>query len=141
MRDRKNAVGDDLARAYIGACYLEYESCRDGKAFSEQKFAELMRRHNLLPYDIVGKTDELSRLQDAYCDAVEQSFNAELEYGVQLGLESAKKTEKTGKSIDELDFGKDVFPEGHGGTLGPDSDSDWPIDGDNQRWTPTGGWQ
>lgn len=141
MRDRKNAVGDDLARAYIGACYLEYESCRDGKAFSEQKFAELMRRHNLLPYDIVGKTDEFSCLQNDYCAALEESFKAELEYGVQLGLESAKKTEKTGKSIDELDFGKDVFPEGHGGTLGPGSDSDWPIDGDNQRWTPTGGWQ
>ena len=145
-RDRRSAVRNDLARAYIRAWDLErnragYHLGSELPVLSEHKFAELVRKYNLLPYDVVGKTDELSRLQDACCDALEDSFNAELKYGVQLGLKSAKKAEKSGKSIDDLDFDTDVFPEGHGGTLGPGSDSGWPIDGDNQKWTPAGGWQ
>ena len=71
----------------------------------------------------------------------ENSFNAEVDYGVKLGLKSAKKVKKSGKSIEDLDFDKDIIPEGSGGSLAPGSDSGWPIDGDNQKWSKSGGWR
>ncbi len=137
---RLNAVTEDMAKACIRVCIAtrSLDILRNGDVSA---FAEVLRRENLISYDIVGETSRFAAVQDGYCDALEQSFNAELEYGVKLGLKSAGKIKKSGKSIDDLDFDTDVYPEGHGGTLGPGSDSGWPIDGDEQRWTPGRGWQ
>ena len=140
MACRQQAVNNDLARACVLAC-IETKSTDILKRGSVDAFSRLLRDKNLIEYDMVGATLEFGRLQDVYGKALEDSFKAEVEYGTKLGLASARKTKKSGKSIDELDFDTDVFPDGHGGTLGPGSDSGWPIDGDNQKWTPTGGWQ
>ena len=135
--DRVDTVCEGMVRACIRACI---ETKGVGVLDDISSFADVLRRNNLIEYDIVGKTIEFARLQDDYCGALKNSWDAELAYGVKLGLNSAKKAKKSGKSIDQLDFKEDVITPGGGGSLAPGSDSGWPIDGDNQSWS-TGGWR
>jgi len=137
LSNREQTVDYDVSEAFISACILE----KRAKAFTTQEFASILRGNNLIPYDIVGKTAEFARLMDAYCDALQAMWDAELSYGVKLGLASAKKAKKTGKSIDDLDFGKDVLPDGEGGSFNPGSDKGWPINKDDETWSSSGGWQ
>ena len=136
--DRVDTVCEGMVRACIRACI---ETKGVGVLDDTSSFADVLRRKNLIEYDIVGKTIEFARLQEDYCTALGNSWDAELAYGVKLGLNSAKKAKKSGKSIDELDFDKDVIPDGSGGSLAPGSDSGWPIDGDSQSWSKSGGWR
>lgn len=135
---RVETVNNGMARACIRACIVAKGV---DVLNNPSSFADVLRRHNLIEYDIVGKTFAFVGLQDNYCTALKASWDAELAYGVKLGLTSAKRAEKSGKSIDQLDFDKDVIPDGPGGSLAPGSDSGWPIDGDKQKWSKSGGWR
>ena len=135
--DRSWVVSHGLPQAYVSACILE----KSAKVFTPQEFASILRNNKLITYDIVGKTADLTALQDKYCAELEKVWNAEMEYGVKLGLASANKARKTGDSIDTIDMEKDVYPKGEGGSLAEGSDSGWPIDGDNQTWSKSGGWK
>ena len=135
---RVDTVNNGMARACIRACF---ETRSVDVLSSPSSFAGALRGYGLIEYDIVRKTFEFADVQDLYVGAAENSFNAEVDYGVKLGLKSAKKVKKSGKSIEDLDFDKDIIPEGSGGSLAPGSDSGWPIDGDNQKWSKSGGWR
>ncbi|MBO4710085.1 MAG: hypothetical protein J5727_09955 [Kiritimatiellae bacterium] len=135
--DRKWVVSTGLSQAYVSACILE----KTQKVFTPQEFASILRNNKLITYDIIGKTAELVELQDKYCAELEKVWNAEVEYGSKLGLASAKKAKKSGKPIDDIDMGKDVYPEDEGGTLKAGSDKGWPIDKDNETWSRSGGWK
>ena len=135
---RVNTVNNGMARACIRACF---KTRSVNVLSSPSSFAGALRGYGLIEYDIVRKTFEFADVQALYVGAAENSFNAEVDYGVKLGLKSAKKVKKSGKSIEDLDFDKDIIPEGSGGSLAPGSDSGWPIDGDNQKWSKSGGWR
>ena len=140
MNSRGEFMDKGMARVCLRVCIAtrSVDILKNGNVAS---FADVLRGKALVGYDIVGKTFEFAALQDEYCNALEASWNAEVEYGTKLGLASAKKAKKSGKSIDELDFDEDIYPDGEGGTLSPGSDSGWPIDRDHETWSKTGGWK
>ena len=93
-----------------------------------------------MPYDIgKGTRDMLARIKE-YQARLNDSYNREKEYGKLLGLQSAGKADREGKTPDQIVDEADEVPEDSPGSLAPGSDTGSIIDKDHQEYSG-GAWQ
>lgn len=87
-----------------------------------------------MPYDIGKGTREMLDKVKAYYDKLVKSYNLEVEYGAMMGLESAGKAKREGKSPDEIVDAADGVEDDMPGSLAPGSDTGNIIDKDRQTY-------
>ena len=88
-----------------------------------------------MPYDIGrGTRDMLARL-NAYQRKLNDAYQREVEYGSMLGLSSAGRAKRDGKTPDQVVDEADGVPEDSPGSLAPGSDSGQIIDKDRQTYS------
>ena len=93
-----------------------------------------------MPYDIgKGTRDMLARI-NAFQEKLNDSYKKEVEYGKMLGLQSAGKADRDGKTPDQIIDEADGVPEDSPGSLAPGSDTGSIIDKDHQEYSG-GEWQ
>ena len=101
----------------------------------ESVFFSYFPKANYMHYYIAKQTDVMYSRLSAYHDALQTALEKELEYGTMLGLESAKRPKKEGKSLDDLDWGNgEDLPADNPGTLSPGSDDAEIIKHDHMRY-------
>ena len=92
-----------------------------------------------MPYDIGKGTREMLEKANRYYGKLVKSYNLEVEYGAMMGLASAGKAKREGKSPDEVVDEAEQVPQDAPGSLTPGSDSGSIIDKDHQSHSG-GGW-
>ncbi len=93
-----------------------------------------------MPYDIGKGTRDMLGKVKAYYDKLVKSYNLEVEYGALMGLESAGKAKRDGKTPDQVVDEADGLEDDRPGTLAPGSDTGSIIDKDRQEYSG-GAWK
>ena len=129
--DRK---AENVVLYFAESCINMLVRTKDRTIFDEGKDASFRISAGCNPYDIgKGTRDMLAKTRDYY-DKLVKSYNLEVEYGAMLGLESAGKAKREGKSPDEIVDGADGVDDDTPGSLGPGSDTGNIIDKDRQTY-------
>ena len=128
--DRDACVGEYFAEA----CINTLVRTKSKTIFDEGNDASFKIPAGCMPYDIGKGTREMLDRVKAYYDKLNKSYQLEVEYGAMMGLESAGKAKREGKTpdqvVDEADGVNDDVP----GSLGPGSDTGNIIDKDRQTY-------
>ena len=104
----------------------------------EEEFA--LAFASAFPYNITAKTEEMARNVKEYQDKLNDAYKKEVEYGALLGLNSAKKAKKEGKTLDDIVDKGDHIDDDKPGSLAPGSDTGYIIDKDKIEYSG-GAWQ
>ena len=135
--DRKT---EKIVSYFAESCINTLVRTKDRTIFDEGKDASFRIPAGCNPYDIGKGTRDMLAKTKAYYDKLVKSYNLEVEYGAMMGLESAGKAKREGKSPDEVVDGADAVEDDTPGSLGPGSDTGAIIDKDRQEHSG-GGWK
>ena len=135
--DRKT---EKIVSYFAESCINTLVRTKDRTIFDEGKDASFRIPAGCNPYDIGKGTRDMLAKTKSYYDKLVKSYNLEVEYGAMLGLESAGKAKREGKSPDEVVDGADAVEDDTPGSLGPGSDTGAIIDKDQQEHSG-GGWK
>ena len=113
---------------------------KDRTIFDKGKDASFRIPSGCNPYDIGKGTRDMLARAKAYYDKLVKSYNLEVEYGAMMGLESAGKAKREGKSPDEIVDSADAVDNDTPGSLAPGSDTGAIIDKDRQEYSG-GAWK
>lgn len=137
----KNAAADfirgreqSVSRFYVDSCI---------KLMAKRKSINVLRGDagsfkfpkSCIAYDIVKETKTMLSRVEAYRKKADEAYKKEVEYGTLLGLESAGRAKKDGKSIDQIVDEAEGIEEDKPGSLAPGSDSGAIIDKDRQSYS------
>ena len=86
-------------------------------------------------YDIVKSTADMRAKVESYMKKADEAYKREVEYGALLGLASASRAEKEGKSIDQIVDAADGIDDDKPGSLSAGSDTGKIIDKDRQEYS------
>ena len=129
--DRK---AENVVLYFAESCINMLVRTKDRTIFDKGKDASFRIPSGCNPYDIGKGTRDMLARAKAYYDKLVKSYNLEVEYGAMMGLESAGKAKREGKTpdqiVDEADGVNDDMP----GSLGPGSDKGNIIDKDHQSY-------
>jgi hypothetical protein len=116
------------------ACINTLVRTKDKTIFDSDKDSSFKLLPGAMPYDIGKGTREMLEKIKKYQDKLNEAYKQEVEYGALMGLESAGKAKREGKTpdqiVDEADGVNDDMP----GSLGPGSDKGNIIDKDHQSY-------
>ena len=135
--DRKT---EKIVSYFAESCINTLVRTKDRTIFDKGKDASFRIPAGCNPYDIGKGTRDMLAKTKAYYDKLVKSYNLEVEYGAMMGLESAGKAKREGKSPDEVVDGADAVEDDTPGSLGPGSDTGAIIDKDQQEHSG-GGWK
>ena len=86
-------------------------------------------------YDIVKSTADMRAKAESYMKKADEAYQREVEYGALLGLASASRAKKEGKSIDQIVDAAGGIVEDKPGSLSAGSDTGLIIDKDRQEYS------
>jgi hypothetical protein len=116
------------------ACINTLVRTKDKTIFDSDKDSSFKLLPGAMPYDIGKGTREMLEKIKKYQDKLNEAYKQEVEYGALMGLESAGKAKREGKTpdqiVDEADGVNDDMP----GSLAPGSDKGNIIDKDHQSY-------
>ena len=131
------------------ACVREYfvEGCirtlirtKDRFVFDRSDDSSFQFPAGAFPYDIGKGTRDMLASVRAYKKRLDEAYKQEVEYGAMMGLQSASKAKREGKTPDQVvDEADEVKPD-KPGSLSPGSDTGAIIDKDHQTYGD-GGWK
>ena len=128
--DRK---AENVVLYYAESCINMLVRTKDRTILDKGKDASFRIPTGCNPYDIGKGTREMLAKTRDYYDKLVKSYNLEVEYGAMLGLESAGKAKREGKSPDEVVDEADGVNDDTPGSLAPGSDTGAIIDKDRQE--------
>ena len=134
--DREKCVGEYFAEA----CIMTLIRTKNKLVFDPSNDSKFKIPAGCMPYDIGKGTREMLDKVKAYQDKLNDSYKKEVEYGAMMGLQSAGKAKKEGKTPDQIVDEAEGVPEDSPGSLAPGSDTGSIIDKDHQEWSG-GAWQ
>ena len=129
--DRK---AENVVLYYAESCINMLVRTKDRTIFDKGKDASFRIPAGCNPYDIGKGTRDMLAKTKAYYDKLVKSYNLEVEYGAMMGLESAGKAKREGKSPDEIVDAADGVEDDMPGSLAPGSDTGNIIDKDRQTY-------
>ena len=135
--DRK---AENVVLYYAESCINMLVRTKDRTIFDKGKDASFRIPAGCNPYDIGKGTRDMLAKTKAYYDKLVKSYNLEVEYGAMMGLESAGKAKREGKSPDEIVDSADAVDNDTPGSLAPGSDTGAIIDKDRQEYSG-GAWK
>ena len=131
QQDRRQCVIDGYADACIRLMAKKWSVfVLDAAHDASFKFPK-----DCVKYDIVKSTDEMLAKVAKYQKKAEDAYDREVEYGALLGLASASRAKKEGKSIDQIVDAADGIAEDRPGSLSAGSDTGAIIDKDRQEYS------
>ncbi len=134
--DRKGCIGTYFAEACINTLIKTGSKT----VFDAGNDANFRIPAGCMPYDIGKGTRDMLGKVKAYYDKLVKSYNLEVEYGALMGLESAGKAKRDGKTPDQVVDEADGLEDDRPGTLAPGSDTGSIIDKDRQEYSG-GAWK
>ena len=140
VEDFEDKRADCVGKVFAEACMATLLAKRDVTIFDEGNDRKFSLTAGSVKYDIgLGTRQMLATVED-YQRWLNAAYKKEVEYGSLLGLDSAKREEKKGQSLDQLvDKAGDV-KEDNPGSLNPGSDDAEIIRKDHQTYKG-GAWQ
>ena len=135
--DRK---AENVVLYFAESCINMLVRTKDRTIFDKGKDASFRIPTGCNPYDIGKGTRDMLARAKAYYDKLVKSYNLEVEYGAMMGLESAGKAKREGKSPDEIVDSADAVDNDTPGSLAPGSDTGAIIDKDRQEYSG-GAWK
>ena len=128
-RDREKCV----PTYFIETCFKLIIEKQSLDMFKEG--SSLVLPDSVMVYNVYDKTQEMLGKVDDYHTKLDDAYQRELEYGLLMGLQSAGKAQREGKSIDEaVDSAGDPSAD-NPGSLTPGSDKDAIINNDHQEFS------
>ena len=134
--DREKCVGEYFAEA----CIMTLIRTKNKLVFDPSNDSKFKIPAGCMPYDIGKGTREMLDKVKAYQDKLNDSYKKEVEYGAMMGLQSAGKAKKEGKTPDQIVDEAEGVDEDSPGSLAPGSDTGSIINKDHQEWSG-GEWQ
>ena len=135
VKFRAERADAQVVSYFAESCVNTLVSRKDKTIFDPGKDADFRIPANCNPYDIGKGTREMLDRTKAYYAKLVKSYNLEVEYGAMMGLESAGKAKREGKSPDEVVDEADGVDGDTPGSLGPGSDTGNIIDKDHQEYS------
>ena len=120
---------------YVDACIKLMAAKKSLNVLDGADAAAFKFPKSCITYDIVKSTDDMLAKMKKYLKKADESYQREIEYGILLGLESAGRAKKQGKSIDQVVEGAEGITEDKPGSLTSGSDSGALIDKDRQEYS------
>ena len=120
---------------YVDACIKLMAAKKSMNVLDGAEAAAFKFPKSCITYDIVKSTDDMLAKMKKYLKKADESYQREIEYGILLGLESAGRAKKQGKSIDQVVEEAEGITEDKPGSLTPGSDSGALIDKDRQEYS------
>ena len=140
VKFRAERADAQVVSYFAESCVNTLVSRKDKTIFDPGKDDGFRIPANCNPYDIGKGTREMLDRAKAYYAKLVKSYNLEVEYGAMMGLESAGKAKREGKSPDEVVDEADGVDGDTPGSLGPGSDTGNIIDKDHQEYSG-GAWK
>ena len=134
--DRKGCIGT----YFTEACINTLIKTGSKTVFDAGNDANFRIPAGCMPYDIGKGTRDMLDKVKAYYGKLVKSYNLEMEYGALMGLESAGKAKRDGKTPDQVVDEADGLEDDRPGTLAPGSDTGSIIDKDRQEYSG-GAWK
>lgn len=137
----KNAAADFTRGRELSVSRFYVDSCI--KLMAKRKSVNVLRGDagsfkfpkSCIGYDIVKETKTMLSRVETYRKKADEAYKKEVEYGTLLGLESAGRAKKDGKTIDQIVDEAEGIEEDKPGSLAPGSDSGAIIDKDRQSYS------
>ena len=130
-QDRRQCVVD----GYVDACIKLMAKRRSMSVLDAAHDASFKFPKDCVAYDIVKSTADMRAKVESYMKKADDAYQREIEYGALLGLASASRAEKEGKSIDQIVDAADGIVEDKPGSLSAGSDTGKIIDKDRQEYS------
>ena len=133
--DFKAWRGRSVANGYVDACIKLMAAKKSMNVLDERNDSTFKFPKSCITYDIVKSTDDMLAKAKAYLKKADDAVQREIEYGILLGLESAGRAKKDGKSIEQLVDKAEGIEEDKPGSLSAGSDTGLIIDKDRQEYS------
>ena len=129
-RERATCVGE----YFVEGCIRTLVRTKNRSVFDRSNDSSFRFPAGAFPYDIGKGTRDMLASVRAYKKRLDEAYRQEVEYGAMMGLQSAQKAKREGKTPDQVvDEADEVKPD-KPGSLSPGSDTGAIIDKDHQTY-------